>query len=117
MKKVTVFGMLVYSSQSAKPKLTTLGLLSPRGVVELVGGYCSLVDSRASHSFVAAKLVEKYQMTIILGTSMVLTLPDGSQVTMPETCSIPIIIYTIINKPVYCMILFFFSCMIYLFFF
>ena len=33
----------------------------------------ALVYSGASHSFVAAKLVEKYQLTIILGTSMVVT--------------------------------------------
>ena len=52
----------------------------------------ALVDSGSSHSFVAAKLVEKYQLTVILGTSMVVVLADGSQVTMCETCSVPIII-------------------------
>ena len=31
----------------------------------------ALIDSGASHSFIAAKLVKKYQLTIILGTSMV----------------------------------------------
>ena len=39
------------------------------------------MDSGASHSFVAAKLVEKYQLTIILGTSVVVILADSSQVT------------------------------------
>ena len=37
-----------------------------------------LVAIRASHSFAAAKLVEKYQLTIILGTNIVVTLADGS---------------------------------------
>ena len=43
----------------------------------------SLVDSGASHSFVAAKLVKKYNLTINLDTSMVVMLADGSKV---ETC-------------------------------
>ena len=38
------------------------------------------MDSGASHSFVAAKLVKKYQLTVILGASMVVTLADGCQV-------------------------------------
>ena len=63
-----------------------------------------LVDSGASHSFVVAKLVEKYQLTLILGTSMLVTLADGSQVTTSETCSIPIITCTMSNKPVYCLV-------------
>ena len=64
----------------------------------------ALVCSGAIHSFVAAKLVEKYQLTIVLGTSMVVTLADGSQVTTTETCSVPKITYTMSKKPVCCMI-------------
>ena len=45
----------------------------------------ALADSGAIHSFAAAKLVEKYHLTIILGTSIVVMLADGSQVTMSET--------------------------------
>ena len=60
--------------------------------------------SDASHSFVAAKLVKKYQLTIILRTSMVVTLADGSQVTTPETCSVPIVICNISNKTMCCLI-------------
>ena len=63
-----------------------------------------LVDSGASHSFVAAKLVEKYQLTIILGTSMVVKLADSSQVTISETCSVPIFTCTVSNKPVCCLV-------------
>ena len=48
-----------------------------------------LIDSGDSHSFIATKLAKKYQLTIILGTSMVVTLADGSQATTSETCSIP----------------------------
>ena len=64
----------------------------------------ALVYSGASHSFIAAKFVKKYQLTIILGTSMVVTLADGSQVTTSETCTIPIITCTMSNKPVCCLI-------------
>ena len=64
----------------------------------------ALVDSGASHSFVAAKLVENYQLTINLGTSMVVMLADGSQVTIYETCSVPLIMCTMSNKPVCCLI-------------
>ena len=66
--------------------------------------FISLVDSGASHSFFAAKLVEKYQLTVILGTSMVVMLADGSQVTISKTCSIPIIMCTMIEKPVCCLV-------------
>ena len=51
----------------------------------------ALVDSGASHSLVAAKLVKKYQLTVNLGSSIVVTLADSSQVTTSETCSVPII--------------------------
>ena len=60
----------------------------------------ALVDSGASHSFVASKLVEKYHLTVNLNTSMVVTLADGSQVEMCETCSMLIITCTMSNKPV-----------------
>ena len=60
----------------------------------------SLVDSGATHSFVAAKLVKKYNLTANVDTSMVVSLADGSQVTMCETCSVPIIMCTMSNKPV-----------------
>ena len=39
----------------------------------------ALVDSGASHSFSASKLVQEYNLTIILDTSMVVILADGSQ--------------------------------------
>ena len=48
-------------------------------------------DSGAKYSFVATKLVEKYQLTINVGTSMVVTLADSSHVKTSETCSVPII--------------------------
>ena len=66
--------------------------------------FVALVDSGSSHSFVAVKLVEKCQLTIILGTSIVVTLADGSQATMSKFYSIPIIIFTMSNKPVCCLI-------------
>ena len=64
----------------------------------------ALVDSGASHSFVAANLVEKYQVIINLDTCMVVMLADGSQVKMCETCSVSIITCTISKKPMCCLI-------------
>ena len=64
----------------------------------------ALVDSGPSRSFVAAKLVKKYQLTIILGTNMVVTLANGSQMTTFETCSIPIITCSRSNKPLRCLV-------------
>ena len=64
----------------------------------------ALIDGFTSHSFVAAKLVEKYQLTIILGTSIVVLLANGSQITMSKTYSVPIISCTMSNKPVSCLI-------------
>ena len=63
-----------------------------------------LADIGASYSFVAAKLVEKHQLTIILGTSLVVTLANSSQVTISETCSLPIITCIMSNNPVCCSI-------------
>ena len=63
-----------------------------------------LVDSSVSHSFVAAKLVEKCQLTVILGTSMLVMLADGSRVRTSETCLVPIIMCTMRNKLVCCLI-------------
>ena len=67
-------------------------------------GIVALVDSSASHSFVTSKLVQKYHLTIDLDTSMVVTLADGSQVETWETCYVPIIICTMSNKPVLCVV-------------
>ena len=64
----------------------------------------ALVDSGASHSFVASKLVQKYYLTLSLDTSMVVTLADGSQVEMCKTCYVPIITCTMSNKPVFCVV-------------
>ena len=49
------------------------------------------MDNGARHSFFAAKLAKKFQMTVILGTSMLVTMADSSQVTTSETHSVPII--------------------------
>ena len=62
----------------------------------------ALVDSGASHSFVASNLVQKFYLNIILDTSMVVTLADGSQVEMWKTCYVPIITCNMSNKPVFC---------------
>ena len=95
-KKLQFLGCSCTASISNRPKLTTL---LQRWIVGLVANIVALVDSGASHSFVAAKLVKNYQLTVNLGTSMVVTLADGSQVTTSGTWSIPIIMYTMSKKP------------------
>ena len=64
----------------------------------------ALVDSGVSHSFVASKFVQKYHLIVNLDTSMVVTLADGSQVEMCESCYVPIITCTMSNKPMCCMV-------------
>ena len=64
----------------------------------------ALVDSGASHTFVASNLVEKYHLTVNLDTSIVVTLADGSQVETCKTCSVSIITCTMSNKPVICVV-------------
>ena len=60
----------------------------------------ALVDSGASHSFVATKFVKKYQLTDNLDTKMVVMLADSSQVETCKACSVPIFMCTMSNKPV-----------------
>ena len=67
-------------------------------------GIVTLVDSGADHSFVASKLVKKYQLTVNLDTSMVVILADSSHVKTCETCYMPIITCTMSNKPVVCVV-------------
>ena len=64
----------------------------------------TLVDSGASHSFVASKLVQEYNLNIVLDTNIVVTLAVSSQVETCETCYMPIIICTMSNKPVCCVV-------------
>ena len=64
----------------------------------------ALVDSGASHSFVASKLVQKNNLNIVLDTSMVVTLADGSQVETCETCYVAIITCSMGKKPVCCVV-------------
>ena len=64
----------------------------------------ALVDSGASYSFVASKLIQKHQVTVSLGTSMVVMLADGSQVEICKTCYVPIVTCSMIKKPVCCVV-------------
>ena len=64
----------------------------------------ALVDSSASHSFIASNLVQKYNLTIFLDTSIVVMLANGSQVKKCKICYVLIITCTVSNKPVYCVV-------------
>ena len=50
-----------------------------------------LVDSGATHSFVAQKLVQKYQLPVTLDDDMKVTLADGSLVTSSTLCQVPLV--------------------------
>ena len=63
-----------------------------------------LVDSATRHSFVASKLVKKYNLTANLNTSMVVMFADSSLVETCKTCSVPIITCTMSKKPVIYMV-------------
>ena len=64
----------------------------------------ALVDSGATHSFVAASSVEKYGLQATLGTSMSVTLADGSVAIAKETCIVPLVFCTVAGQAISCAI-------------
>ena len=52
----------------------------------------ALVDSGATHSFVPAALVSKHNLPMKLGGDMEVTLADGSQVEVSQTCCVPLVV-------------------------
>ena len=51
----------------------------------------ALVDSGATHSFVSAELVSRFNLPVKTGGDMEVTLADGSQVEASLTCCIPLV--------------------------
>ena len=84
---------------SGRTRITTL---LQREIVGPSVYIVALVDIGASHSFVASKLVQKYNVIVILDTSMVVTLADDSQMETCKCCYMPI--STMSNKPVCCVV-------------
>ena len=52
-------------------------------------GVVALVDSGATHSFVAQELVQKYQLPVTMDDGMKVTLADGSLVASSTLCQVP----------------------------
>ena len=52
----------------------------------------ALVDSGATHSFVSAALVSKFSLPVKPGGDMEVTLADGSQVEVSQTCCVPLVV-------------------------
>ena len=69
----------------------------------------ALVDSGATHSFVAQELVQKYQLPVTMDDGMKVTLADGSLVTSSTLCQVPLVACTDKGKAVafgvYCCVL------------
>ena len=52
----------------------------------------AIVDSGATHSFVSAALVSKFSLPVKPGGDMEVTLADGSQVEVSQTCCVPLVV-------------------------
>ena len=63
-------------------------------------GVVALIDSGATHSFVAQELVQKYQLLVTMDDGMKVTLADGSLVTSSTLCQVPLVACTDKGKAV-----------------
>ena len=63
-------------------------------------GIVALMDSGATHSFVAQELVQKYQLPVTMDDGMKVTLADRSLVTSSTLCQVPLVAYTDKGKAV-----------------
>ena len=63
-------------------------------------GIVALVDSGATHSFVAQELVQKYQLLVTADDGMKVTVADGSLVTSSTLCQVPLVACTDTGKAV-----------------
>ena len=67
---------------------------------KLTSGVVALVDSGATHSFVAQELVQKYQLPVTMDGGMKVTLADGSLVTSSTLCQVLLVACTDKGKAV-----------------
>ena len=66
----------------------------------MLSSIVALVDSGATHSFVAQELVQKYQLPVTKDDGMKVTLADGSLVTSSTLCQVPLVARTDKGKAV-----------------
>ena len=52
----------------------------------------ALVDSGALHCFVSETLVAKFDLPVLPGDGMKVTLADGGQVEASRTCLVPLVV-------------------------
>ena len=67
---------------------------------KLMSGVVALVDSGATHSFVAQELVHKYQLPVMVDNGMKVKLADGSLMTSSTLCQVPLVACTDKGKAV-----------------
>ena len=66
----------------------------------LSSGVVALMDSGATHSFVAQELVLKYQLPVTMDDGMKVMLADRSLVTSSTVCQVPLVACTDKGKAV-----------------
>ena len=52
----------------------------------------ALVDSGVSHCFVSESLVTKFELPVLLGDGIEVTLADSSQANVSKTCLVPLVV-------------------------
>ena len=52
----------------------------------------ALVDSGVTHNFVSAELVSRFSLPVKPGGDMEVTIADGSQVEVSQTCCVPLVV-------------------------
>ena len=60
----------------------------------MMSSIVALVDSGATHSFVAQELVQKYQLPVTMDDGMKVTLADRSLVTLSTLCQVSLVACT-----------------------
>ena len=64
----------------------------------------ALTDSGATHCFVSATLVAKFELPVKPGGSMEVTLADGSQVSALHTCLVPLVVCAERGRALHCVV-------------
>ena len=64
----------------------------------------ALIDSGATHCFVSATLVAKFELPVKPRGSMEVTLADGSWVSASHTCLVPLVVCAEPGRALHCMV-------------
>ena len=64
----------------------------------------ALVDSGATHCFLSAELVAKFELPVKPGGSMDVTLADGSQISALHMCLVPLVVCAERGRALHCVL-------------